>query len=212
MATPFQATLAFAAASANNIAASQSPLTAALTLNGSTVSGGVAILDAARRVIVTSGGDDTGISFVIVGTNRNGNALTQTITGANGAAATTTQDFKTVTSITPSGSVASTVTAGTSGVGSSQWYSADTFSNPFNLGIGVVVTGTINFTVEYTYDNVNSPYTATFPTVFSITALASKSANTDSSLTIPVAAVRLTQNSFTSPGTAKMIIIPAGPA
>ena len=206
MATQIQTTLAYAAASANNIAQSQSPGAGAITLNGSTVTSGVATLDAARRILLTSGGSDTGITFTIKGTNTFGNPLTETITGG-AVTASTTQDFKTVSSVTHTGSVASTLTVGTSGVGSSPWFILDRDQNPVNLGIAVVVSGTINFTVEYTYDDPNNPYTGTFPTVFSISALASKAANTDSTFLQPAYAIRLTQNSFTNPGTAKMIAI-----
>lgn len=207
MATVIQTKLAYAAASANNIATSQSPGAGAITLNGSTVTSGVATLDAARRVIVTSGGNDSGITFTITGTNFAGNPLTETITGGNIAAAATTQDFKTVSSVTHSGTVAGTVTVGTNGVGSSPWFMIDRDQSPTNISIGVTVTGTINFTVEYTYDDPNAPFSGTFPTVWSISALASKTAATDSTLTAPVFAIRLTQNSFTNPGTASMIAI-----
>lgn len=206
----FQTKLALAAASANNIATSQSPGSGAITLNGSTVSGSVATLDAARRVIVTSGGNDSGITFTITGTNRTGNPLTETITGGNVGAASSTQDFLTVSSVTHTGTVAGTVTVGTSGVASSAWFVVNRYTTPMNFGIGVVITGTINFTVEYTYDDPNAPFTGTFPTVFSISALASKTANTDAALSQPVFAIRLTQNSFTNPATAAMIVVQAG--
>jgi hypothetical protein len=210
MALLFKVQLALAAAAANNVAASQSPGAGAITLNGSRVSGGVATLDVARRVIVTSGGNDTGITFTVTGTNRSGTPLTETITGASGAAASTTQDFKTVTSVTHTGSVATTVTVGTSGVASSQWYYVDREVSPVNLGIAVVVAGTINYTVEYTLDDPNNPLTATFPTVFSLLALAAQTTTKDSSITTPITAIRLTQNSFTAPGTATMIVAQAG--
>src|ERR1700682_5761997 len=115
-----------AAASSNSIALSQSPGTAALTLNGAAVTSGVATIDTAsstntetgRRVIITSGGNDTGINWVVVGTNSSGNKITDTFAGASGAAAQSNLDFVTVTSITPTGAVASTALAGTNGVGS----------------------------------------------------------------------------------------------
>jgi hypothetical protein len=207
MAIPFQATLALAAASATNIAASQSPGAGAIVLNGSAVTAGVATLDAARRVIITSGGNDSGITFTVTGTNRSGNPQSETITGGNIAAASTTQDFKTVSAITHTGSVATTVTVGTSGVASSQWFAVNYHTTPVNLGIGVVVTGTINFTVEYTYDNLNG---ATPPAIWSLAALASKTAATDSNILFPVTGVRLTQNSFTNPATATISIVQAG--
>lgn len=207
MATTFQTGLAFTAAAANNIAALQSPGAGAILINGSLATAGVATLDAARRVLLTSGGDDHLITFTVTGTNSAGNPLTETVTGTNASTVATTQDFKTVTGITHTGSVAGTLTAGTNGVGSSPWFIVDRDVNPVNIGIGVVVSGTINFTVEYTYDDPNAPYTGTFPTVFPITALATKTANTDSSIAFPIFALRLTQNSFTNPGTAKMIAV-----
>jgi len=103
-----------AAASAdNNIAASQSPAAAALTINGSLASGGVATLLEARNVIITSGGNDSGITFAVVGTDIFGSALTETITGANTGVATGAKAFKTITSVTPSGAAAGTVKVGT---------------------------------------------------------------------------------------------------
>ena len=206
MATTIQTKLAYAAASANNISTVASPGAGAILINGSAVVGGVAILDAARRVLITSGTSDTGITLTVTGTNFAGNPLTETITGG-ATTASTTQDFKTVSSVTHSGSVAGTLTVGTSGVGSSPWFYIDRDVNPINLGIGVTVTGTINYTVEYTYDDPNAPFSGTFPTVWSLSALAAKAANTDSSITFPIQAIRLTQNSFTNPGTASMIVL-----
>lgn len=105
-------------------AASQSPGAAALTLSAGT--GVTASVDAfgvtrysadtPRAVTITSGGNDTGITFLISGYDQYGAAMTQKLTGASGAAATTTKAFKSVTSIVPSGAVASTVTAGTADV------------------------------------------------------------------------------------------------
>lgn len=209
MANPFQVTLALAAASATNISASQSPGAGAILINGSAASGGVATLDTARHVLFTSGGDDSGITFTVTGTNYSGAPQTETITGGN-PTASTTQNFKKVTSITHTGSVASTLTVGTNGVAESPWFFVNYNTTPCEFGIGVVVSGTISFTVEYTYDNPNSPFTGTYPTTFSIAALATKTANTDSFLELPCYAIRLKQNSFSTGATAKMIIIQAG--
>jgi hypothetical protein len=200
----FQTKLALAAAVANNIAHVQTPgAPGALTLVSNPVT-----LDAARQVLITSGTSDTSITYTVTGTNRNDNPLAETITGG-ATTASTTQDFLTVSSVVANGTPAGTVTVGTNGVGSSPWLFVDRDVNPVNLGIGVVVTGTISFTVEYTYDDPNAPFTGTFPTVFSQTALASKSANTDAGATFnfPIFAIRLTQNSFTYPATAAMIVL-----
>src|SRR5271155_718935 len=106
--------LALPAAVTNGIAQSQSPAGAgALTLNGSYVTGGVAVLGApARRVLVTQTAG-TGVNYVIVGTDRNGRPQTDssvTLTGSTNAY--TMLDFLTVSSVTVS-AAATSVTVGT---------------------------------------------------------------------------------------------------
>lgn len=212
MANIFQATLALTAAAANNIAASQTPGAAGnLTLSAGATAGTTP--EAARRILFTPAGAEgaNGTIWTVYGTNRNGAALQETVTGVdNPSTVYTTQDFRTVTRIAVNKAQVGAVTVGTNGIASSQWFMLNRALTPVNVGIGVVVSGTINFTVEYTFDDPNEPYTGTFPTVFSITALASKTANTDSALTTPAFAIRLTQNSFTAPGTALIIALQAG--
>jgi len=207
------------AAAANNICASQSPGAGAILINGTLASGGVATLDMARRVLISPGGADSGITFTVIGTNRTGSVISETVQGVNNpSTVTTTQDFKTVTSITHTGTVASTLTVGTvsaTTAASSEWVVLDTASDPMNTGIAVYVTGTANYTVEYTYDDINNPYSATFPTVFNIGSgsLTSKTATADSQanpFNFPIFAVRLTLNSYTAGATVKMSVIQAG--
>lgn len=208
----FQAKLALAAPSANNIAASQTPSGAGnLVLTAAALAGTVP--DVPRRVLFTPAGAEAGNGTVwtVTGTNRTGNIISETVAGVdNPATATTVNDFKTVTQIAVNKAQAGAVTVGTSQIASTAWFVLNNALTPMNVGIGVVVSGTINYTVEYTYDDPNAPFTGTWPTVFSISALASKTANTDGSLTTPAFAVRLTQNSFTNPGTASIIAIQAG--
>jgi len=204
----------YTAAAANNIAQSQSPGAGAITINGSLATGGVATLDQPRRVTIAPGGADSGITYTVVGTNRTGNAISETVQGVNNpSTVTTTQDFKTVTAVTHTGTVAGTVTVGTSAIGSSQWFAIDTNADPINVGIAVVVSGTINYTVEYTYDD---PNVIALPTVFNISggSLTAKTATADSqpnSFNFPCWGIRLTVNSSTSPATATMTIQQAGP-
>jgi len=88
---------------------------AALTLGGALASGGAVTLGSARTVSITSGGDDSGISFTVVGTDLDGVSLTESITGADTGAATGSKFFKTIVSITAVGDPAGTVIAGTTG-------------------------------------------------------------------------------------------------
>ena len=202
-------TKSLATASANNIATVQSPGAAALTLNGTAVSGGIATIDTynastnmgiGRRVIITSGGNDTGITWAVTGKNGSGNLVTDTFAGANGGAAQSNLDFITVTKILPSAAVATTATAGTNGVGSSPWNSWNWYvSPPLNIGIAVeIVSGSVNYTVQYTYDDPNNLLAgSTYALPYNATILTAQSTTLDSSIQLPIIATRLLINSGT---------------
>lgn len=190
---------ALAAASANNIALSQSLAGAgSLTLNGAAASGGVATLDVQRRVIVTSVGNDSALTWTVRGTNQSGAPITDSFAGANAGAASSNLDFKTVTSIAGSAATASTVTAGTSATGSSPWYMPSYHATPFELQIETILTGTATYNIEYTMDDFYTPAgqatvpwpAAGVPAVR--TALSASSASASTTLTHPLRGWRVT--------------------
>ena len=146
-----------AAASANNICASQTP-TSSLTINGALASGGVATLDVQRRVLITTAADESAKTFTVTGTNWAGNTISQTITGPNATTGATTISFKTVTSITISAAAAGAVTVGTNGVADSPWVRFDDFA-PNYVSAACTVTGTANWTIQITLDDPNDPAT-----------------------------------------------------
>lgn len=150
-----------AAASANNIALSQTVTGAgSVTINGALATGGVATLDAPRRVLITNVGNDSGITFTVAGTTFTGGAISETVQGTNGSTVATTLDFATVTSITTSGSTsASGITVGTNGVAGSSWVRLDDWA-PASWSIQADVTGTVNYTVQTTSDDPNDPTNA----------------------------------------------------
>jgi hypothetical protein len=279
MSIPLVFTKQLAAASANNIAASQTPSSAALTLNGSatnylsttttaavlaggtvlplsSVTGltvgqqvtdttavtlvtgttitaigtasvtiwppvggvgvgsgdtivfpGTAIIDTAtaansaigRRVIVTSGGNDTGITWKVVGTNASGATITDTFAGVSGGAAQSNLDFVTVISITPSGAVASTATAGTNGVGSSPWMTMNWHVEPINIGFSVeLVSGAANYTIQHTYmDPNNLGGGGLFPPAFNNFTVNGVAVSADGNYSTAITALRLLINSGT---------------
>lgn len=142
------------AQSANNIALSQTPGAAgALTLNGSLVSAGVAIISNPQRITITT--TDSTHTFTIAGMTSTGSALTEVVTG-NGTSVTSLLDYARVTSIIISGAATGAVTVGTSGTGSTPWVRLDEWASP-PVGIQCNVTGTVNYTVQSTYDDPNSP-------------------------------------------------------
>jgi hypothetical protein len=158
---PITATVGpLAAASANNIALSQTPGAAgALTLNGSLVVNGVAILDNPRRVLITTA--DTTHTFTITGTTPTGSVLSESFLVAGGA--TYSQlDYATVTSITISGAATAAVTVGTNGIASTPWVRLDEWASA-QVGIQCNATGTVNYTVQSTDDDPNSPTNPVIP-------------------------------------------------
>ena len=85
---------------------------AALIIGGALASGGSVTNASARQVTILSAGNDSSKSFNIVGTDVNGAALTENLTGANAGTATSTGYFKTIASITAVGNPAGNVSAG----------------------------------------------------------------------------------------------------
>lgn len=153
---PISATVGpLAAADADGICLSQTPGAAgALTLNGALVSGGVAVLDAARRVLITAAGNESAKTFTITGRSYNGQTQSETVTGPNATTAQSVLDYKTVTSVVISAAAAGAITVGTNGVASSRWMRLDNWAFA-QVGIQVDVSGTINYTVQQTFDDPN---------------------------------------------------------
>ena len=83
-----------------------------MTIGGALADGGSVTNASGRQVTILSAGNDSGISFTVVGTDVNGSALSETVTGANAGTATSSGYFKTITSITAVGNPAGNVSAG----------------------------------------------------------------------------------------------------
>lgn len=192
---PVIITKSLAAAVANGVALSQSIGAAGnLTLSGSLMVAGVAVLDSPRPVIITSAGNDSGITFTVYGLNPTGNPVSETVAGAAIGVATTLTSFSTVTRVATSGATAAAVTVGTNGTGTSAWNVADIFRNAVDMSFAGVVTGTLNWGIEYTYDNPNDPATP-IPTPFDHPVLVAKTVTADCTLSHPFYAWRLKINS-----------------
>lgn len=145
-----------AAASANSVALSQTVAGAAnVVLNGALVVGGVAKLDLPRRIIVTSAGNDSGITFTAYGTDWSGNPIQSKATaGGNIAAVDLGVSFATVTRIATSGATAAAITVGTNGVADSRPIFLDEFGFAA-CALQVSVVGTVNYTVQQSMDDPN---------------------------------------------------------
>jgi len=92
------------------------------------------------------------------------------------------------------------------GTGSSSVVPLDHYQSPFNVGFGVVVSGTVNYTVQHTFDDIFDA--SVTPVWFNHPTIASLAANADGNYAFPVRAVKVLVNS--GAGTATMTVIQAG--
>lgn len=99
------------------------------------------------------------------------------------------------------------VTAPISSVTTSPPIPLDAYHTPFNVGLGVVSTGTATYSVEHTYDDV---LTGAAVTWFTLSTMSGKTTSADATYQAPVSAVRLNVTAYTS-GTVTMTLIQAGP-
>jgi hypothetical protein len=95
-------------------------------------------------------------------------------------------------------------TVSKTGTGSSSALVMNTNISPFNVGFGVVVTGTVNYTIQHTFDDPAVGFT----TWFSHPTIASQAANADGNYAFPVTGIKVLVNS--GGGTAALSLVQAG--
>ena len=155
-------------------------------------------MDNTRQIAIASAGNDSGITFKIVGRDKVGSKLTETVTGANAGTATSALDYYWVDRIFSSGATASTITIGTNGISHSPWISCDSWAaGPISISANVV--GTVNYTIQLTNDDPNSLTNPVTPANMNWqpTGVAGATASAYANLTAPPAYIRTLLNSGT---------------
>ena len=193
-------TFSLPAAVTNGICLSQTRASAgALTLNGSLVSGGVASLVTSQRVGIAGTSNNSAVNFTIVGTGTNGLSQTEVLAGPNNNTVNTTHDFLTVTSITSSAAITGNITVGTVAIGSSNPFSVDPYVNPTSLGVDTTVSGTVNYTIEFTTADLSPLWdlNSNTPTWFGMFGFIGATAGAYGKLDQPCTLARITINSGT---------------
>lgn len=196
-----------------------------MTLNGILVSGGIAYLygptstqPQAQRISVEGTGNNSSITLTIVGTGGGGESLTEVLTLANNGTATTDAYFRTVTSMTRSGTITGNIEAGwlsANGAVTREFYT-DRWQSPYNNSLAVYLSSgaAMTWTVQHTLSNKEANYS---PSTFAASAtwvatdgMSGVSATGEGNLAYPAVAVRLLISAYTS-GTAMFICIQGGP-
>lgn len=195
-----------AAGSTSNIAASQTPGAAGnLTLNGALASGGV-IPDLLLGYIVsfTSAGDVSNRTFLITGTDPDGKAQTETVTGPNANTVVSTKFFRTIATIAISGAAAAALTAGTPNTtkcAATPTYCLDLYEPACSTYIDIG--GTINYDLQKCGER---PTAGEVPN-WVAGGLTGQTVDANTSYQVPTGAVRGLINSYTNGATIAMSIL-----
>lgn len=208
MPRPVRITKTLVAADDNNVCLSQTPLAAGdLTLNGVAASGSpaVAVLDTSRQILFTFAADETGRVFTLYGFDKpeGGTQISEVVDGT-ATTAVTTLGFGRITQISVDAATAGALIVGTNGVGWTPWQLVDWNLDPTNLSIAVDVVGTVNYTIQYTYDDIMGAYDGqgnwanAYPTkIWDDTTWAAASTDGVATYNTPIVAWRVQINSGT---------------
>jgi len=81
------------------------------------------------------------------------------------------------------------------GTGTTAWIPLDYKQAPFNVSVAAVVSGTITYDIEHTFDDIFD--TAITPTAFKHATIVSQSANKDGNYAFPIRAIRVNNTAGT---------------
>lgn len=124
-----------------------------LSLDGTYASGGTVTFTTGGgyQLSAYSAGNLSAVTFTFVGTDPEGRAITEAITGPNAGTVETTYYFKTLTSVSTSATIASDAEIGVVDEFASMMYITDRYIE--DLTFGVNITGTINYDVQALVQN-----------------------------------------------------------
>jgi len=81
------------------------------------------------------------------------------------------------------------------GTGTTAWIPVDYKQSPFNVSLGAVVSDTITYNIEHTFDDVFD--TTVTPTAFIHSVLTAQTTNKDGNYAFPVRAIRINNTAGT---------------
>lgn len=195
---------------ADGIAETQTPAASgvqSLTLNGALCDLGSAgefdIYDAGYsdgiagvRIGITSAADESGRTFTITGTDDLDRSVVEAVTGVDTGVAESVAYFKTISGITTDDDTTGAITVGPVDEVVSRTIPLNWRKDEFLIGLGIDVTGTIDYTVQHTFSTVYD--ISVTPKWFNHDNLFSQTTDQDGNYIIPVHATRLVVNSYDS--------------
>jgi len=184
--------------SITNVAQDQT-LTAAgdLNLNGSLTSSGTLSLPTAQKIDFESAADVSAATLTITGTTELGVGTTETISAPVSNTVTTAKYWKTISQIASSASIGTNMSAGVSDEAKSQTVPMNRY-NHTGTTIAIDIGGTINYTVNETFIDVQGTDTVNW---IAISALTSKTADLNTTLTNSHEGLQFVVSSYSSGAT-----------
>lgn len=210
---PIQKTISFAAADPNSAVTAETPVDGVdLTLGGAFASGGVVTFPEATTVDFTSADDISDVTFTVTGTDANGHALVEAVTGVDNDTVSTLGLFKTITSIavaTVTTYTTETVEVGnpdTPNFGYTDWWPLDIYNPNQVTTISVnELDGAITYSVEYTNEDPFDLSITQLAVAHPAAALTGATADQTASTLVLMRAVRV--NFSAGSGTARVTVV-----
>ena len=221
----------YAAADTDGISASSTPAAGgvqALTIGGALASGGTVTFDTPRQVVVTTAADETGVKFLIKGTDAKGNYMQEAIVGVDTGTVSTVKAFTVVTGIQVDGDTTGAIEVGTATIIWTNWVPVSYLASDFEVAMGFAIgsaAGSLDLDVEMTLDNILvdqgnlaakprylTEFDRIFPphNVFTHSTMTAMAADTTGNLDFPVRAIRLKSNAVITTGPVALSIIQGG--
>lgn len=190
---------------ANGIAEAQAVAAAGnLNLNGALIVGGIFTGDYARQIGITSDGADNGRTFTVTGTDADGKAQTEAITGPNATTVESTKYWKTIISIAVDDACAGNISSGTVDEFVTNTIPIETHNSDSATVSIERLSGTIDISIEESFSRIQ--YTSVIGWNPGPAALTGITSTAQDDMSNHVSAIRLKCNSYSSGAELRMII------
>lgn len=170
---------------------------------------GVGTLADVGHVSIYCGGDMSGVTFTIYGTDRFDNDISEAVTGPNATTVHSDYNFKTVTKVAASGAVGTNTEVGSSDQLESQWVPLDRYGGDVSIACTLSSGADMTYGAQVTRTNLQSAgfkeYSANAVAHGTVTG---ETTSQVGSITAPVCGVRLAITSFVS-GTVTLEVVQA---
>ncbi|KKN42605.1 hypothetical protein LCGC14_0711550 [marine sediment metagenome] len=125
-----------------------------MAITGAYATDGVGILDIPRHIGIYAAGNESGKTFTVYGTDRNGAVISESITGPNATTVNGSKNFKTVTRVAVDAATAGDVEVGTTNQFDSQIVPVDSYKDNISYNVSLSSDKDLTYEFEYTLSDI----------------------------------------------------------